>query len=98
MILIIQKVFSFFQERIPERWLHAIGVFFTGLTFVDFAGLLWKCITGTITLFFAYLAWTRHKATMEIKNLEKEKLQQELGDLILSNKNKYSPNNNLNGK
>jgi hypothetical protein len=92
----IYKALAFVQEHIPEKWIHAIGVFFTGLTFLDVVGIAWKCVTGSITLLFALLAWRRHQATMEIKNIEKrnallenEKRQQELGNMIQSNKLKH---------
>jgi hypothetical protein len=85
----IHRALEFLQHRISEKWINGLGAFFSSLTFLGLMDVVWRCITGGITLLFAYLAWNRHKATMEVKNLEKEKLQQEIGDIIQSNKNKH---------
>lgn len=85
----VNKALDLIQEYIPDRWLNAIATFFATLTFFDIVSLAWKCVTGGITLLFFYLAWLRHKATMEVKRLEKEKLQQEIGDIIQINKKKH---------
>jgi hypothetical protein len=84
-----ERSLNFLQEHIPDNWLRGLWAFFTTLTVVDLLSISWKCVTGCITLFFFYLAYLRHKAFMRTEKLKQEKLEQEIGDKILSNKKKH---------
>lgn len=85
----IDKALNFIQDHIPDNWLKGIWAFFTTLTVVDILSIGWKCVTGSITLFFFYLAWLRHKDARELNRIRKAIEEQELYDKIQSNKKKH---------
>ncbi len=84
----MEKHLSFVQDHI----IRVLATITATMTIIDLIGVFWQCVSGTITVIlfcFGAMSYYRKK---EIMRIEKAKLEQELYDVIESNKKKHGTN------